>query len=98
MNLSVVILAAGQGTRMKSSLAKVLHPICGRPMVQYAVDAGRALTGRAPTLVIGNGGDDVRAALGDQCDYVIQTEQLGLQAKRQVAGVTFDQRESLISR
>ncbi|MEK9165160.1 MAG: bifunctional UDP-N-acetylglucosamine diphosphorylase/glucosamine-1-phosphate N-acetyltransferase GlmU [Chloroflexota bacterium] len=77
MNLSVVILAAGQGTRMKSSLAKVLHPVCGRPMVQYAVDSGRALTGRAPTLVIGNGGDDVRAALGDQCDYVIQAEQLG---------------------
>ncbi len=77
MNLSVVILAAGQGTRMKSSLAKVLHPICGRRMVQYAVDSGRALTGRAPTLVIGNGGDDVRAALGDQCDYVIQAEQLG---------------------
>lgn len=76
MNLSVVILAAGQGTRMKSSLAKVLHPICGRPMAQYAVDAGRALTGRAPTLVIGNGGG-VRAALGDQCSYVIQAEQLG---------------------
>lgn len=88
MNLSVVILAAGQGTRMKSSLAKVLHPICGRPMVQYAVDAGRALTGRAPTLVIGNGGDDVRAALGDQCSYVIQAEQLGTaHAVLQTAGI-----------
>ena len=77
MNLSVVILAAGQGTRMKSTLTKVLHPVCGRPMVQFAVNAGRALTGRAPTVVIGNGGDDVRAALGDQCDFVLQAEQLG---------------------
>ena len=88
MNLSVIILAAGQGTRMKSSLAKVLHPVCGRPMVQYAVNAGRALTGRAPTLVIGNGGGDVRAALGDQCEYVIQSEQRGTaHAVLQAAGI-----------
>jgi bifunctional UDP-N-acetylglucosamine pyrophosphorylase/glucosamine-1-phosphate N-acetyltransferase len=88
MNLSVVILAAGQGTRMKSSLAKVLHTVCGRPMCQYAVNAGRALTGRAPTLVIGNGGGDVRAALGDQCDYVIQAEQRGTaHAVLQAAGI-----------
>ena len=42
MNLAVVILAAGKGTRMKSDLPKVLHPIAGRPMVQHVVDAATA--------------------------------------------------------
>lgn len=77
MTLSVVILAAGQGTRMKSSLPKVLHPLGGRPLVQYAVDTAQAVSGRPPVLVIGHGGDQVRAALGDRCDYVVQAEQLG---------------------
>ena len=44
MNLSVIILAAGQGTRMKSSLPKVLHPICGQPMAQYALNTSRHIT------------------------------------------------------
>jgi len=77
MTLSVVILAAGQGTRMKSALPKVLHPLGGRPLVQYSVDTARTVSGHAPVLVIGHGGDQVRAALGDQCDYVVQAEQLG---------------------
>ncbi len=77
MSLSVVILAAGQGTRMKSSLPKVLHPLGGRPLVRYSVETGRALSGSAPVLVIGHGSDQVRAVLGDQCDYVEQAEQLG---------------------
>lgn len=77
MTLSVVILAAGQGTRMKSSRPKVLHRLCGRPMVQYSVDAGRSLSGGAPVLVVGHGADDVRRALGEQCQYVVQSEQLG---------------------
>lgn len=77
MTLSVVILAAGQGTRMKSSLPKVLHPLGGRPFVHYPVEAGRALGGRAPVLVVGHGGDQVRAVLGERCEYVVQAEPLG---------------------
>jgi bifunctional UDP-N-acetylglucosamine pyrophosphorylase/glucosamine-1-phosphate N-acetyltransferase len=77
MTLSVVILAAGQGTRMKSSRPKVLHHLCGRPMVQYTVDTGRSLAPDAPVLVVGHGADEVRAALGDQCRYVLQSGQLG---------------------
>lgn len=77
MTLSVVILAAGQGTRMKSSLPKALHPLGGRPLAQYSLDTARAVSGQAPVLVIGHGGDQVRAALGDRCDYVVQTPQLG---------------------
>lgn len=77
MTLSVVILAAGQGTRMKSALPKVLHHLCGQPLVQYAVETGRQLAGGAPALVVGHGGEAVRAALGDQCQYVTQAEPLG---------------------
>lgn len=77
MTLSVVILAAGQGTRMKSDLPKVLHPLCGQPMAQYAVDTARALTDQPPLVVVGHGGEAVQAVLGDQCDYVTQAQQLG---------------------
>jgi bifunctional UDP-N-acetylglucosamine pyrophosphorylase/glucosamine-1-phosphate N-acetyltransferase len=76
-DLYVVILAAGQGTRMKSALPKVLHPVAGKPMVRYAVENAVALTGRPPIVVIGAGADAVRAELGDDVEYVVQTEQLG---------------------
>jgi len=77
MNLSAVILAAGQGTRMKSNLPKVLHPIVGRPMAWYALEAARQVIQSKPVLVIGHGADKVRQALGDQAEYVLQEPQLG---------------------
>jgi len=75
--LSVVILAAGQSTRMKSELPKVLHPLAGKPMVQYAVETAAELTSEKPLLVVGNGAGRVRRAVGDQVVYVEQREQLG---------------------
>ena len=75
--LSVVILAAGQSTRMKSELPKVLHPLAGKPMVQYAVEMAAELTPEKPLLVVGNGADQVRRAVGDQVIYVEQRELLG---------------------
>jgi len=75
--LSVVILAAGQSTRMKSELPKVLHPLAGKPMVQYAVEMAAELTPEKPLLVVGNGADQVRQAVGDQVIYVEQRELLG---------------------
>ena len=75
--LSIVILAAGQSTRMKSDLPKVLHPLAGEPMVQYAVETAAQLTSEKPLLVVGNGADQVRRAVGDQVIYVEQREQLG---------------------
>ncbi|MGH2521558.1 MAG: bifunctional UDP-N-acetylglucosamine diphosphorylase/glucosamine-1-phosphate N-acetyltransferase GlmU [Anaerolineales bacterium] len=78
MTLSVVILAAGQGTRLKSALPKVLHPLGGQPLVRYAVDAALAVAGDvSPVLVIGHGAEAVREALGQGVTYVIQAEQLG---------------------
>ncbi len=77
MKIASVILAAGQGTRLKSDLPKVLHRLAGQPLVHYALAAARAVTGEPPVLVVGHGAEAVRAALGDQVHYVTQAEQLG---------------------
>ncbi|MBN1976180.1 MAG: bifunctional UDP-N-acetylglucosamine diphosphorylase/glucosamine-1-phosphate N-acetyltransferase GlmU [Anaerolineae bacterium] len=77
MAVSGVILAAGQGTRMESDLQKVLHPLLGKPMVTYAVEMMRALTGAAPVLVVGRGADAVREIVGEDAVFVEQAEQRG---------------------
>lgn len=53
MDVSIVILAAGQGTRMKSKTPKILHPLAGKPMVEYALNNATGITNRLPVLVIG---------------------------------------------
>ena len=77
MSLDVVILAAGQGTRMKSDLPKVLHPLGGRPLVLYSVQTGKEVSGGLPALVIGYGQDVVQEVVGEAARYVVQAEQLG---------------------
>ncbi len=77
MTARVVILAAGKGTRMRSRLPKILHPIAGKPMVQYALEAARQASPLPPVLVIGHQAAAIRAALGDQAEYAEQTEQHG---------------------
>jgi bifunctional UDP-N-acetylglucosamine pyrophosphorylase / glucosamine-1-phosphate N-acetyltransferase len=77
MKISAVILAAGQGTRMKSNLPKVLHLLLGKPMAWFALEAVRQVTGGKPIMVVGYGADQVRQVLGDQADYVLQEPQLG---------------------
>ncbi len=76
--IHTLILAAGKGTRMKSELPKVVHPVLGRPMVSYVIDAAEAV-GSAKTMVItGYKSDVVKNALSDyQVGFVEQTEQLG---------------------
>lgn len=78
MNLHVVILAAGQGTRMRSALPKVLHPVAGKPMLGHVMDAARALAPQKIHVVIGHGAGQVREQL-DAADvnWVLQSEQLG---------------------
>ena len=68
--LAVVILAAGQGKRMKSELPKVLHPLGGRPMIHYVLDTARALDPSRLVLVVGQKGEQVRAALGPTVTFV----------------------------
>ncbi|OQX64724.1 MAG: UDP-N-acetylglucosamine diphosphorylase/glucosamine-1-phosphate N-acetyltransferase [Anaerolinea sp. 4484_236] len=77
MKTTSIILAAGQGTRMKSDLPKVLHPVCGKPMIWHALQAAKNVTDGKPVVVIGYGAEDVREAVGDAARFVIQNEQLG---------------------
>lgn len=78
MALNVVILAAGKGTRMRSDLPKVLHPIAHKSMVQHVIDTAHQLGSEAIQLVYGYGADKLKACLGEQTlNWVLQAEQLG---------------------
>ena len=77
--VAVIILAAGLGTRMKSSKAKVLHEILGKPMVMYVVDVAKKIAGDNVILVIGNQAEKVRKVVSEQTNvfFALQEEQLG---------------------
>ncbi len=75
--LAVVILAAGQGTRMRSSLNKVLHPIAGRPMLAYALEAARSLDPQRVVVVVGRHAERVQETFDGQAEFALQAEQRG---------------------
>jgi bifunctional UDP-N-acetylglucosamine pyrophosphorylase/glucosamine-1-phosphate N-acetyltransferase len=77
MRVTAILLAAGQGTRMKSSLPKVLHPIAGKPMIWHALEAIKRSTTEKPVVVVGHGAEDVIKYLGDSAQTVLQDPQLG---------------------
>lgn len=78
MALNVVILAAGKGTRMRSDLPKVLHPIAHKSMVQHVIDTAHSIGSDAIQLVYGYGADKLKSALGEQrLNWMLQAEQLG---------------------
>ncbi|EAD5680549.1 bifunctional UDP-N-acetylglucosamine diphosphorylase/glucosamine-1-phosphate N-acetyltransferase GlmU [Listeria innocua] len=86
-----VVLAAGQGTRMKSKLYKVLHPVCGKPMVEHVVDQISTLDVDKVVTIVGHGAEKVQEHLAGKSEFVKQDEQLGtahavLQAKSELAG------------
>src|SRR5258705_7013989 len=89
----VVILAAGQGTRMKSKLPKVLHPIAGRPLVEHVLQTADAVSPASVTLIVGHGADSVRENTGSRPNigFALQEPQLGTahalqQAEKRLAG------------
>ncbi|UBH08551.1 bifunctional UDP-N-acetylglucosamine diphosphorylase/glucosamine-1-phosphate N-acetyltransferase GlmU [Macrococcus armenti] len=77
MTRQAVILAAGKGTRMKSKLHKVLHPVCGKPMVQHVIDNIKKADVTEIVTIVGYGAEDVKAALKEQSLFSMQAEQLG---------------------
>ena len=78
MSLDIVILAAGQGTRMRSALPKVLHPVAGKSMLGHVIDTARQLQPHSIQVVIGHGAEAVRERLGaSDLNFVLQAEQLG---------------------
>jgi len=77
-SLNVIILAAGQGTRMHSHLPKVLHPLAGKPMLQHVIDTSRELLPQKLSVVYGHGGEQVTETMADSSiNWVMQAEQLG---------------------
>lgn len=78
MSLSIVILAAGKGTRMKSAITKVMHKLAGRPLVEHVIDTAKRLNPSNLTVVTGNGAEQLRPLLNTkQVIEVMQHEQLG---------------------
>ncbi len=79
MNLEIVILAAGRGTRMKSALPKILHPVAGKPMVGHVIDTCQKIGANKLAVVIGHGAEQVKQAFSheDKIEWVEQREQLG---------------------
>lgn len=76
-NNFAIVLAAGQGTRMKSKLYKVLHPVCGKPMVEHVVDNIKKLNVNRIVTIVGYGAEKVQEYLGEKSEYALQAEQLG---------------------
>lgn len=77
MNIATVILAAGYGTRMKSDYPKVIHPVAGRPMVEWGVRTAEQLGDRQPVVVVGHGKEQVQRILGERVAYAEQVQLLG---------------------
>lgn len=94
-----IILAAGQGTRMRSNLPKVLHPVGGKAMLQHVIDACRELHGDRMAVIYGHGGDQVKAAIPDtHIQWVEQAEQKGTgHAVAQAAGHIQDDDDVVIA-
>lgn len=77
MDTIAIILAAGQGTRMKSQLPKVLHQLLGKPLVHYSLELAKTTTNQKPIVIIGHEADAVKETLGATANFVYQEEQLG---------------------
>ncbi len=77
MSLHIVILAAGQGSRMKSNLPKVLHKIAGKPMLQHVIDTVSQLDAEGIHVIVGHGSEKVKQVISGDINWCYQTEQLG---------------------
>lgn len=94
-DLAVIVLAAGKGTRMKSDLHKVLHPIAGRPMLEHLLASVGQLAPARQVVVVGSGREQLEAALNGRADLAVQDPQLGTahavqQAEGALAGFSGD--------
>lgn len=95
--LSVVILAAGKGTRMYSDLPKVLHKVAGKPMVKHVIDTAKQLSADQIHLIYGHGADLLKERLADEpVNWVFQAEQLGTGHVMQQAAPFFNDDENIV--
>jgi len=77
MKTTPVILAAGEGTRMRSVVPKVVLPLMGKAMIQYSIDAALEVCDTKPVVVVGHEAEEIRKVVGDCADFVVQEPQLG---------------------
>ena len=77
MKVRVVLLAAGKGTRMKSRRPKLLHHLCGKPMILHSLESAEQVTKELPVLVVGHGSTAIRETVDSRAEFIEQTEQLG---------------------
>jgi bifunctional UDP-N-acetylglucosamine pyrophosphorylase/glucosamine-1-phosphate N-acetyltransferase len=77
MKVTAVLLAAGQGTRMKSDLPKVLHPLAGKPMLWHTLQALSQATTEKPSVIVGHGADQVKEFVGELAECILQEPQIG---------------------
>jgi bifunctional UDP-N-acetylglucosamine pyrophosphorylase/glucosamine-1-phosphate N-acetyltransferase len=77
MKVATLLLAAGKGTRMKSKLLKVLHPLAGKPMLWHPIQQIQKISSLKPVVIIGYQAEEVTRTFGDLAEYVVQEEQLG---------------------
>ncbi|MCL6439692.1 MAG: bifunctional UDP-N-acetylglucosamine diphosphorylase/glucosamine-1-phosphate N-acetyltransferase GlmU [Rubrobacteraceae bacterium] len=91
-----VVLAAGKGTRMKSNRAKVLHTLCGVPMVNYAIEAIRPLSPERLLVVVGHQAEEVKKVLPPDTEPVLQREQLGTGDAVRVALEAIEEKEGIL--
>ncbi len=97
MNLEIIILAAGQGTRMKSPLPKVLHQIAGQPMLQHVISVARDLNPSAIHVVVGHSAEEVKEAMAaETLQWVVQEQQLGTGHAVLQAMPTVDERSTVL--
>lgn len=90
MTTEVVILAAGEGTRMLSVLPKPLHSLLGKPLIEYVLEASESLSEKPPVMVVGHGADLIKDSLGERVRFVEQAKLLG-------TGHAVQQAEELLS-
>ena len=97
MSLSVVILAAGKGTRMCSALPKVLHKIADKPMVQHVIDTVKGIGAENIHLIYGHGGEQMLDTIKeDNLNWIKQSEQLGTGHAMQIAQPHFKDNEKIL--
>jgi bifunctional UDP-N-acetylglucosamine pyrophosphorylase/glucosamine-1-phosphate N-acetyltransferase len=97
MSLSVVILAAGKGTRMRSALPKVLHKIADKPMVQHVIDTVKGIGAENIHLIYGHGGEHLQDKIAETgLNWIMQSEQLGTGHAMQIAEPHFKEDEKIL--
>ncbi|MDD4688420.1 MAG: NTP transferase domain-containing protein [Eubacteriales bacterium] len=97
MAFNAVILAAGEGKRMKSDLPKVLHQVCGKSLVDWVIDAVNKVGSAKNIVVVGHKADEVKAHLGSSVEYALQSQQLGTGHAVQMAAGYLTEEDTLVT-